>query len=62
VAEVANYSQHLLTECENRDAFEKCPRCSEVLPKTELPKHLSDKRCPGKVLKTMSLLFFKIFF
>ena len=50
VVEIAGYSEHLLTECENKELFGKCPRCSEAILKTDLQKHIADKRCPGKIL------------
>ncbi|RUS82487.1 hypothetical protein EGW08_009750, partial [Elysia chlorotica] len=33
VVEIATYTDHLLTECEAKANFGKCPRCSEAIPK-----------------------------
>ncbi|XP_067328917.1 centrosomal protein of 104 kDa isoform X1 [Anolis sagrei] len=49
VVEIASLTEHLLTECEKKDSFGKCPRCSEALPKDELPRHVKAKACnPSK--------------
>ncbi|XP_067166983.1 centrosomal protein of 104 kDa isoform X3 [Apteryx mantelli] len=45
VVEIASLTEHLLTECDKKDSFGKCQRCSEALPKDELPKHIKSKTC-----------------
>lgn len=45
VVEIASLTEHLLTDCDKKDSFEKCQRCSEALPKDELPKHIKSKTC-----------------
>uniref|UniRef100_H2Z821 Centrosomal protein of 104 kDa n=1 Tax=Ciona savignyi TaxID=51511 RepID=H2Z821_CIOSA len=45
VVEVAGYCGHLLTECDKKDEFGECPRCKEAILKSELDKHVADKRC-----------------
>ncbi|NXE53096.1 CE104 protein, partial [Casuarius casuarius] len=45
VVEIASLTEHLLTECDKKDSFGKCQRCSEALPKDELPKHIKSKAC-----------------
>ncbi|NWR75861.1 CE104 protein, partial [Centropus unirufus] len=49
VVEIASLTEHLLTDCDKKENFGKCQRCSEALPKDELPKHLKNKTCnPAK--------------
>ncbi|KAK2513575.1 Cep104 [Columba guinea] len=49
VVEIASLTEHLLTDCDKKDSFGKCHRCSEALPRDELPKHLKNKTCnPAK--------------
>lgn len=49
VVEISSLTEHLLTECDKRDGFGKCPRCSEAVPKEELPRHIKTKECnPAK--------------
>ncbi|NXS50071.1 CE104 protein, partial [Balaeniceps rex] len=49
VVEIASLTEHLLTDCDKKDSFGKCQRCSEALPKDELPKHIKSKTCnPAK--------------
>lgn len=45
VVEIASLTEHLLTECDSKDAFRKCYRCSEAVPKEELPRHIKAKGC-----------------
>ncbi|XP_040443217.1 centrosomal protein of 104 kDa isoform X1 [Falco naumanni] len=45
VVEIAGLTEHLLTDCDKKDSFRKCPRCTEALPKDELPKHIKSKTC-----------------
>ncbi|XP_071482021.1 centrosomal protein of 104 kDa-like [Diadema antillarum] len=49
VVEVSGLTDHLLTECEQRTEFAKCPRCSETHSKAEIDKYVSEKLCqPAK--------------
>lgn len=49
VVEIASLTDHLLTECDKRDGFGRCYRCSEAVPKDELPRHIMSKDChPAK--------------
>ncbi|XP_008850899.1 centrosomal protein of 104 kDa isoform X2 [Nannospalax galili] len=49
VVEISSLTEHLLTECDKRDGFGKCHRCSEAVPKEELPRHIRAKECsPAK--------------
>ncbi|XP_073172642.1 centrosomal protein of 104 kDa isoform X3 [Lepidochelys kempii] len=49
VVEIASLTEHLLTECDKKDGFGKCQRCSEAILKEELPKHVKGKTCnPAK--------------
>lgn len=45
VVEIASLTEHLLTECDKKDSFGKCQRCSEAFPKDELPKHIKSRTC-----------------
>lgn len=45
VVEIASLTEHLLTECDSKDTFGKCYRCSEAVPKEELPQHIKAKAC-----------------
>ncbi|XP_042687698.1 centrosomal protein of 104 kDa isoform X3 [Centrocercus urophasianus] len=45
VVEIASLTEHLLTECDKKDSFGKCQRCSEAFPKDELPKHVKSRTC-----------------
>lgn len=45
VVEISSLTEHLLTECDRRDGFGKCHRCSEAVPKDELPRHIKTKEC-----------------
>ncbi|KAK6477548.1 centrosomal protein of 104 kDa isoform X1 [Huso huso] len=49
VVEIASLMDHLLTECDKKDSFGKCPRCTEAIPKQELTEHVRAKACaPAK--------------
>ncbi|XP_069893277.1 centrosomal protein of 104 kDa isoform X1 [Dipodomys merriami] len=49
VVEISSLTEHLLTECDKREEFGKCHRCSEAVPKEELPRHIKAKECnPAK--------------
>lgn len=45
VVEIASLTDHLLTECDKRDGFGRCCRCSEAVPKEELSRHVVSKDC-----------------
>uniref|UniRef100_F7IJS9 Centrosomal protein of 104 kDa n=1 Tax=Callithrix jacchus TaxID=9483 RepID=F7IJS9_CALJA len=49
VVEICSLTEHLLTECDKKDRFGKCYRCSEAVLKEELPRHIKNKGCnPAK--------------
>ncbi|XP_069731112.1 centrosomal protein of 104 kDa [Phaenicophaeus curvirostris] len=49
VVEIASLTEHLLTDCDKKESFEKCQRCSEAILKDKLPKHFKSKTCnPAK--------------
>ncbi|XP_020013962.1 centrosomal protein of 104 kDa isoform X2 [Castor canadensis] len=49
VVEISSLTEHLLTECDKRDEFGKCHRCSEAVPMEELPRHIKARECnPAK--------------
>lgn len=49
VVEISSLTEHLLTECDKKDGFGKCYRCSEAVLKEELPRHIKTKECnPSK--------------
>ncbi|XP_021539680.1 centrosomal protein of 104 kDa isoform X3 [Neomonachus schauinslandi] len=49
VVEISSLTEHLLTECDKKDGFGKCYRCSEAVLKEELPRHIKTKECnPAK--------------
>ncbi|XP_040143740.2 centrosomal protein of 104 kDa isoform X2 [Ictidomys tridecemlineatus] len=49
VVEISSLTEHLLTECDQKDGFGKCHRCSEAVRKEELPRHIKAKECnPAK--------------
>ena len=43
VVEIAGLTDHLLTDCDAKDNFQKCPHCSEAVKKTEFEQHVADK-------------------
>ncbi|XP_006811920.1 centrosomal protein of 104 kDa-like [Saccoglossus kowalevskii] len=45
VVEISGLTEHLLTECEKRTQFAKCPRCHEAVEKAQLDKHVQEKVC-----------------
>lgn len=49
MVEIATYTEHVLTECEAKSNFGKCPRCSEAIPHAELDQHIADKTCNRKL-------------
>ncbi|NXU21217.1 CE104 protein, partial [Pardalotus punctatus] len=47
--EIASLTDHLLSDCDKRDSFGKCPRCREAVPRDELPRHMKSRICnPAK--------------
>ncbi|XP_022101600.1 centrosomal protein of 104 kDa-like isoform X2 [Acanthaster planci] len=45
VVEISAFNNHLLTECEGRAKYAKCPRCTETHEKTEVERYVKDKIC-----------------
>lgn len=45
VVEIATLTDHLLSECEAKENFGQCPRCSEAVAKAELEQHVREKLC-----------------
>ncbi|OCT72773.1 centrosomal protein of 104 kDa isoform X2 [Xenopus laevis] len=45
VVEIASLTDHLLTECDQKDSFGKCQRCSEAIHKDVLLEHVKAKSC-----------------
>ncbi|CAH2319759.1 centrosomal of 104 kDa isoform X1 [Pelobates cultripes] len=45
VVEIASLTDHLLTECDQKDSFGKCQRCSEAISKELLVEHVKAKTC-----------------
>lgn len=45
VVEIASLTEHRLTECDKKDSFGKCQRCSEAIAKEDLQEHLKTKNC-----------------
>jgi centrosomal protein CEP104 len=45
VVEISAFNGHLLTECEGRAKYGKCPRCMETHEKTEIERYVKDKIC-----------------
>uniref|UniRef100_A0AAA9TE48 Centrosomal protein of 104 kDa n=1 Tax=Bos taurus TaxID=9913 RepID=A0AAA9TE48_BOVIN len=49
VVEISSLTEHLLTECDQKDGFGRCYRCSEAVSKEELPRHVKTRDCnPAK--------------
>ncbi|KAM9107515.1 centrosomal protein of 104 kDa isoform 3-T4 [Megaptera novaeangliae] len=52
VVEICSLTEHLLTECDKKDGFGECYRCSEAVLKEELPRHIKTRECnPAKAEK-----------
>ncbi|XP_054939792.1 centrosomal protein of 104 kDa isoform X2 [Physeter macrocephalus] len=52
VVEISSLTEHLLTECDKKDGFGECYRCSEAILKEELPRHIKTRDCnPAKAEK-----------
>lgn len=49
VVEIASYTEHLLTECEAKTNYQKCPRCTEAIPKSDYDEHIAAKSCNCKL-------------
>ena len=49
VVEVSGYCEHLLTECDSKSQFGKCPRCTEAIPSEHLQKHVAERKCTGSM-------------
>ncbi len=45
VIEIAAQTEHLLTECEFKSNYKKCPRCTEAVPQTDNDFHFKQKQC-----------------
>uniref|UniRef100_A0A672ZBZ8 Centrosomal protein of 104 kDa n=1 Tax=Sphaeramia orbicularis TaxID=375764 RepID=A0A672ZBZ8_9TELE len=45
VVEIAGFTEHLLSECESRPKFSRCPQCSEAVPTEELSLHVRSPAC-----------------
>lgn len=60
MVEIASLTEHRLTECDKKDSFGKCQRCSEAIAKEDLQEHLKTKNCNGKPknIITSNLIFF----
>ncbi|NXN88023.1 CE104 protein, partial [Bombycilla garrulus] len=43
--EISSLTEHLLTDCDKRDNFGKCPRCREAVPRDELSRHIKSRIC-----------------
>ena len=48
VVEIASYTEHLLTECELKTNYQRCPRCTEAIPKSDFDEHTAAKSCNGE--------------
>ncbi|XP_041275696.1 centrosomal protein of 104 kDa isoform X1 [Onychostruthus taczanowskii] len=47
--EICSLTEHLLTDCDKRGSFGRCPRCREAVPRDELPRHIKSRICnPAK--------------
>ncbi|XP_059722413.1 centrosomal protein of 104 kDa [Haemorhous mexicanus] len=47
--EICSLTEHLLTDCDKRDSFGRCPRCREAVPRDELARHIKSRICnPAK--------------
>ncbi|PSN39132.1 Centrosomal protein of 104 kDa [Blattella germanica] len=47
VVEIASLSQHLLEECEIRESYRKCERCTEAIHYELFEQHKSEASCNG---------------
>ncbi|XP_069676060.1 centrosomal protein of 104 kDa isoform X2 [Periplaneta americana] len=45
VVEIASLSQHLLEECEMRESYRKCEKCTEAVSYEHFEQHKSDSTC-----------------
>lgn len=53
MVEISSLTEHLLTECDRKDAFGKCHRCGEAVLKQELPAHITAKECEREWTPTL---------
>ena len=56
VVEIANLSAHLLTECDKKEEFGLCKRCTEAIPKNDLDAHVKAKTCNRESLLRFLLI------
>ncbi|KAI1892582.1 hypothetical protein AGOR_G00135060 [Albula goreensis] len=54
VVEISSLSEHLLVECESKDAFAKCERCTEAVPREDLAEHAQSLACNPPVTDRVS--------
>lgn len=52
VVEISSLTEHLLTECDQKDGFGRCYRCSEAVSKEELPRHVKTRDCNRECPRT----------
>ncbi|NXT68626.1 CE104 protein, partial [Chaetops frenatus] len=52
--EISSLTEHLLTDCDKRDSFGKCPRCREAVPRDELPRHIKSRICTSAKPENMA--------
>jgi centrosomal protein CEP104 len=45
VIEIATLPEHLLDECEHKDEFEPCPKCTDAVPAADLKRHMASPEC-----------------
>ena len=50
MVEIAGLTEHLLTECESKGKYSKCPRCTEAILKSEFDEHVKAKACNRKFI------------
>ncbi len=45
IIEIATLTEHLLSECEHRSSFKRCPRCKDAVPAAEHAAHVAARAC-----------------
>ena len=45
VVEIADFTEHLLDECSNKEQYDECPRCKLSFPIEEVDQHIEDMVC-----------------